>query len=396
MTSLSPRLNRPISTAELQRRWTAVRTAMGHAGLDVLLMQNNSDVNGGYVRWFTDMPTNHNPTTIVFPREGAMTAVIHGPSGARSIGPEGDGILRGVERVFGTASFASAHYTRHDDARLIAPALEPYSRGSIGLVGTYQLSYAMGSFIAERFPDARLQEASDLVDSIKAIKSAEEQVLIYETASLQDELMALAFAAIEPGKRESDITALVRGAAQERGSEAGVILCGSAPLGDPAPIAGTHFQHRVIEAGDLLALLVEVDGPGGQYAELGRMCSVGAAPAQAKEELAIVLAAQRHTVSQLIPGAHCADIFEAHNQFLSEHGRPPEGRIYGHGQGYDLVERPLLRFDETMPLEAGMNIACHPSYLANGVFAWVCDNWMIGPDGPSERVHVFPQEMVEL
>ena len=34
--------------------------------IDVLLMQNNNDHMGGYVRWFTDMPaTNGYPNTVV-------------------------------------------------------------------------------------------------------------------------------------------------------------------------------------------------------------------------------------------------------------------------------------------------------------------------------------------
>ena len=69
--ALSERLNTPISTAELERRWKAVRTAMEAAKIDVLLMQNNNDHMGGYVRWFTDIPaTNGYPQTVVFPRDG--------------------------------------------------------------------------------------------------------------------------------------------------------------------------------------------------------------------------------------------------------------------------------------------------------------------------------------
>src|SRR5690348_2017147 len=49
MAALSERLNTPISTAELQRRWQAVRGAMQRERIDVLLMQNNNDHMGGYV-----------------------------------------------------------------------------------------------------------------------------------------------------------------------------------------------------------------------------------------------------------------------------------------------------------------------------------------------------------
>ena len=80
--ALSERLNTPISDAELDRRWRAVRAAMEKEKIDVLLMQNNNDHMGGYVRWFTDMPaTNGYPNTVVFPRDDEMTVVCQGPFG---------------------------------------------------------------------------------------------------------------------------------------------------------------------------------------------------------------------------------------------------------------------------------------------------------------------------
>lgn len=49
-----------------------------------------------------------------------------------------------------------------------------------------------------------------------------------------------------------------------------------------------------------------------------------------------------------------------------------------------------------MTVEAGMNFACHPSWVVDGFYAWICDNWLVGPDGPGERLHRFPQEIVDL
>ncbi|MFZ0989054.1 MAG: hypothetical protein WAN27_15135, partial [Xanthobacteraceae bacterium] len=82
MEPLSERLQTPISTAELQRRWAAVRGAMEREQIDVLLMQNNNDHMGGYVKYFTDLPaTNGYPLTVVFPRDDLMTLVSQGPFG---------------------------------------------------------------------------------------------------------------------------------------------------------------------------------------------------------------------------------------------------------------------------------------------------------------------------
>jgi Xaa-Pro aminopeptidase len=395
VSELSERLNTPISTAELERRWAAVREAMADAGLDVLVMQNNSEALGGYVRWFTDVPGFFYPLSVVFPREAPMTVVTHGPLGEREIPTSGDGMFRGVERVIGTASFPSVHYTRTYDAELLAPALDPFARGRVGLLGTYQLGYATGSYLVGRFPDARFEEASELVDGIKAIKSEEEQELIRATAAMQDEVMEIALASVEPGKKESDIAAVARQASQERGSEAGILLTGAGQFGEPAGLAHRHRQDRVIREGDVFILLVEVDGPGGLYAEIGRTCTIGSAPARVKEELEFTLRAQRFTVERLRPGARCSEVFEAYNQFMRENGRPEEQRIHAHGQGYDLVERPLIRFDETMTVQAGMNFACHPNYAIDGFTSWICDNWLVGADGPGERLHRFPQEIVE-
>ena len=71
-------------------------------------------------------------------------------------------------------------------------------------------------------------------------------------------------------------------------------------------------------------------------------------------------------------------------------------RLYAHGQGYDLVERPLIRADETMAIEETMNLAVHPGYETPSIFAVICDNYLIGPDGPGECLHKTPKQVFEL
>ena len=72
-----------------------------------------------------------------------------------------------------------------------------------------------------------------------------------------------------------------------------------------------------------------------------------------------------------------------------------ERRIHCHAQGYDLVERPLIRFDETMTVQENTTFAVHPTYVHNGFVSWICDNYLIGPDGPGDCLHAFPQAIVE-
>ncbi len=399
MVELSERLNAPISTTELERRWAAVRAAMEGDGIDVLLMQNNNDHMGGYVKYFTDLPaTNGYPRTVVFPRDDHMTTVGQGPFGLdREVPPEGDGILRGVKRTLTTPSFASAPFTRDDDPELAAKALEPYAGATIGLVGTYQMSYATVDYLRRgRFSNTRFVEASDLVDGIKVIKSDEELRLIRATAAMQDAAMEAAFAAIEPGMKDSDVAAVALHAGQTMGSEQGIYLCGSAPVGTPAMFGPRHNQDRVIGDGDVFSLLVENNGPGGFFTELGRTCVLGPVPQEMQDEFEFTLEARRFTLDLLKPGTPSADIWQAYNAFMRDNGRPEEQRLYCHGQGYDMVERPLIRFDETMAIEAAMNIVVHPTYATDTMLSWVCDNYIIGADGPMERLHKYPEKIVEV
>ncbi len=395
--ALSERLNTPVSTAELERRWKLVRAAMAAEKIDVLLMQNNNDHMGGYVRYFTDMPaTNGYPNTVVFPREDEMTVVCQGPFGGSETTAQGDLTWRGVKKIMTTPSYASAHYTKDYDPELAAKALEPYRNATIGYVGTYQMSYAMLDYIKRAFPKARYVDTSDMVDKIKVIKSAEEQELVKRAALMQDGAMRAAFAAVKPGMRDTEVAAIAQQYSVSHGSENGIYLCASMPLGTPSKFGNKHVQNRVIQKGDQIALLVEDNGPGGMYTELGRSCVVGVKVPQAmKDELAFVIEARKLTLDLLKPGTPSKDIWDGFNAFMRKNGRPMESRLYCHGQGYDLVERPLIRSDEPMKIEVDMNIVVHPTYIHNGYLNWLCDNYIIGGNGPGERLHQFPEEVVE-
>jgi Xaa-Pro aminopeptidase len=395
--ALSERLNTPISTAELERRWKAVRVAMAAQKIDVLLLQNNNDHMGGYVRWFTDMPaTNGYPNTVIFPREDEMTVVCQGPFGGGETTAQGDGKWRGVKRILTTPSYASAHYTKDYDPELAATALKPFASGTIGYVGTYQMSYAMLDYIRRAFPGATYVDASEMVDRIKVIKSPEEMELVKRAAAMQDGAMKAAFAAVKPGMRDIEVAAVAQHYSVSHGSENGIYLCASMPLGKSSKFGNRHVQNRIIQEGDQIALLVEDNGPGGMYTELGRSCVVGKVPQAMKDELAFCKQARKFTLDLLKPGTRCKDIWDAFNDFMRKNGRPPEARLYCHGQGYDLVERPLVRNDEPWAIEKDMNIVVHPTYEHAGYLNWLCDNYLIGGNGPGDRLHQFPEEVVEL
>jgi Xaa-Pro aminopeptidase len=196
--------------------------------------------------------------------------------------------------------------------------------------------------------------------------------------------------------RDSEVGAHIQHVVQDLGSEQQLIMVGSAPMGRPCPQLRKHFTHRQIKAGDQLTIMIEVNGPGGMYAEIGRSCVLGKASQELLDAHAFALMAQQVTLNLLKPGANPKDLIAANNAFLRKHGWPEETRLFAHGQGYDLVERPAIREDETMVLAEDMNITVHPIIASKTVFSWACDNYFITENGPSECLHRTPQKIFEL
>ena len=394
---LDPRINTPISTSELERRWAATRAAMTAQGIHVLLMQANNDFMGGYVKWFTDLPATQGYTEIVaFPADDGMTMISQGAFGHDvEVPAEGDGVRRGITRVMTAAIYASATYCHPYDAELTAKALAPYAKGTIGLIGLSTLSHFLVDHLRKAMPDATFVDASNLVDEIKAIKSPEEITLIRGVAALQDRAMEAAFSAFEPGKRDRDVTAAAEYISLQAGSEQGLYMCVSAPIGSNSFFRNRHYQDRVIQPGDQFAILIENSGPGGYYCEIGRTATLGKATDAMHKKFELVLQARSFMLGLLRPGASCPEIWHAYNDYMRSRGLPEEDRLHCHSMGYDLVERPLVRFDEPMKLAAGMVVSCHPTFTDDDGLHWACDNFLIGTETTS-RLHAYPEAITEL
>ncbi|WP_425228938.1 M24 family metallopeptidase [Sphingomonas sp.] len=391
------RVNTPIPTRELERRWAATRAAMAAARIDVLLCQANQDFMGGYPKWFTDLPATQGYTEIVvFPRDAGMTLIGQGPFGVdRAVPDEGDGVRRGVDRVLTAPMYASAGYTHAYDAELTLKALAPFARATIGLVGLSTLSWHLIEALKRQLSGATFVDASDLVDRIKAIKSADEIVVIREVAAMQDRATAAAFDAIRPGGRDRDVTAAAECLSLREGSEQGLYMVASSPVGVGVQFRNRHYQDRVIQPGDQVALLIENAGIGGFYCEIGRTAVLGRATDAMHRSLEEVKAARAFMLDRLRPGGDCAAIWHDYNAYMRGRGLPEEDRLHCHSMGYDLVERPLVRFDEPMPLAANMVVSCHPTWFDADGLHWLCDNYLIGEDA-TERLHAYPQEIIEI
>lgn len=391
-------INNRISDAELERRWMAVKTAMETAGLDVLVMQNTNDWLGGYVRWFTDIPANNGyPRTVAFYVDRPMTVIEMGEfKGNKKLGNL-DEVHRGVDHILTTPSFFSIGYTNKYDPDLLIEDLKQNQAKSIGILTPGSLPYSLVNALnTELDGSVQVSDATDLIDAIKAIKSDAEISLIEKTAELQDKVFSAVSDFIRPGLRDIDIANFAQAEAHKLGSDQGIFLGTSAKIGKSSRFAPRQFQGRTIEKGEHFSLLIEVNGLGGMYLEIARTMVLGKASQKLLDSFEQMKQAQLHTLSNIRPGVLASEVAVKHNDWMKKNGLPIENRLYAHGQGYDMVERPLIRHDETMELAAGMCLAVHPGFDDQEVFSVICDNYLVTEDGVSNCLHKTEKKIFEL
>ena len=392
-----PRIAARASDVELSHRWSAVRAVMAEHKLDTVIVQATNDWLGGNVKWLTDIPAHNGyPRTVLFHAADLMTVIEMGPFDGRRVLDGADPIHRGVGTILTTPSFPSIHYTIAYDADLAIGELRHRGARRIGVMTPGGFLAGFSQRLAEGLSDAAFIDVTDALDMIKAVKSPEERALIRAAARLQDEVFAQVCAFIRPGVRDIDVTSHAQQVAQRLGSEQGIFLGASARIGVRSPFMDRHFQNRTLEAGDHLSLLIEVNGPGGMYTEIARTLCLGKAGQQLLDGFAVVREAQEHTLSLIRPGVAARDVAAAHDAHMIARGLPPEARLYAHGQGYDMVERPLIRRDETMLLAEHMNLAVHPGYETDAIFAVICDNYFVEANGPSACLHATEKKIFEL
>jgi Xaa-Pro aminopeptidase len=384
---------------ELERRWNAAREVMVSKEVDALIIQgaNNATGGGAYLRWFTGLSAfSAQPQIIIFPRSGLMTAIGHGPRGEVADLKGNNRDYPGIGQRISTPSFPSIGYTGRYDAELLADEVKKIGLKRIALIGANNMYYGPISQALARLPSVGVVDVMDDLDRVIAVKSPEEIGFIRKTAQMQDEVLEKVRAHIKPGMRDFEVMAHAQYVGQLLGSEGGYYLGCSAARGSPLGHRTRPQQDRQIGDNDIFLWQAETTGPGGFFVHIARIFSFGKAPADLNDRFEAMVEAQAFTVKLLKPNAQSAEIFAAYNAYMKARGLPEEMRLHCHGQGYTSVERPLIRYDETMPIAANMNIGIHPSFSNANMFVTVCDNFLTHSDGTVERLHKAPSVIFEL
>jgi Xaa-Pro aminopeptidase len=391
---LQEKVLHPISSGELERRWRATREIMKEERIDFLIIQNNNGFVGGYLKWFTDMQADHGyPAAAIFPAADEMTTVFHGA--ATEPGPAAY-LLRGVKKRMQAPVVPALNYTCSYDAERVVEELRGYKNCRLSFVNEGAMLAGFPTYIRKHLTGATFVDITERIDEIKAVKSPEEIEHIKESAHIHDEAFKACLEAIRPGMREFELAAIAKFNCFKLGSEQALVLMGSAPSGSPCYFNNPHAFKRELKSGDQVSLVIEVSGPGGYWTHLHRTVVLGKIPEELLVANELAKEVQALTLRMLKPGADPMEILNANNEFLRSRGCPEDTRIYCHGQGYDVVERPSFQPGETMKIKAGMNIGVHPWVFMKKASSRICDNYMVTETGVSECLHKTPKEVFSV
>lgn len=384
-----------MSDKEMNRRWDRLKAIMAENKADMLIAQGNSMFLGGYVRWLTDIPAeyNSNMTVLFFPdRPMILIRSTHVP-----IPQE---FCRNVAKVIYTPSTPAVTFTNKSQVEAVMDVIEDLKISAPAIVGKAELSSHLMLSLTQKHPALSFIDLTEELDQLKTIKSDEEIACVRKTAWIHDQVWAAFPAMVKPGMTEYQLRSEVIRLMTNLGCEEHLIFLGTAAPYHPTGQQTFQYANRRINEGDYGQILFESSGPGGYWCESARNFCLAEPFPELVEAWEFSKKAQQLTADTLMPGTPATEIVRVYNEYLLEHDYVPEGRLYGHSQGYDLIERPSFmpdnkRGNETMIIQAGMTVSLHPFVTNDILTVYINDDYLVTDHG-AEKLHQTPAEMILL
>src|SRR5437773_5880602 len=325
-----------FSLHERDRRWGLVRAEMKQAGLDALIglpNQGHWDQFGADIRYLTEIGGFQTEVAVVFPVEGEVTAVVRGANEIEwwGLAQEWVNDLRPSRRSYGEPVIERLKELRSERVGVIA--LAGLVRAPEGVVpwGTYEK-------IRQALPNVQFVNATDLLQEVRSVKSAEEVAFIERAAAIISSALDVLIAHSRDGVRENDLIAeMLREIVRQGGEPITMMLFGTG--GPEVPWAQRVFATRQLKAGDLIN--TEVEGKyAGYIAQALQPISLGAKPKNLEKIFNATKIIFDKMLKFLKPGITFGAVVKFYQDEVQAAGYEPDGALmHGRGLGEDA---PML------------------------------------------------------
>jgi Xaa-Pro aminopeptidase len=374
--------------AEMDRRWDVTRKAMAREEVDCIVMWGCDRMFSGALKYLTDLQVAVYPHAAMFSQEG-MTILGHGEFGGRAYGDyiSSRNIINNISVPFLPSMPYTNDYCAEELRKIIAKA--GYKR--VGFISMNIIPASLFVYLKEHLPGVEFVDSSRMMDGIRAVKSEYELELCAKAVALHDDIMAAVPTLIRVGRTERELCCEIRKIADDMFCTDFVVLAGAHPV---LPGGNLYlYANNTIKRGDYVYLLIELAGPGGVWAELGRTFCMDEPSKEMLKAWDDAVKLENSLAAMCRPGVAASKIFTECNSWLTGHGYVPELKFFAHGQGYEIVERPVICEEEDMVFEENMYISMHPRCKNDHAAAICMDNFVITKQG-GKLLNSTPQELV--
>lgn len=360
-----------LSIAERDRRWKAIRQKMAERNLDCLIIYGNSgkwDSMTANVRYVTHIGGNGEEAIALFPLDGEPSCCIF----AKSV--MGDWWLRAQSWVSDIREGRYPAWSVGVLNRIKELGLQKSRLGVVGLEGMKEregiITYVTYTRIKEGLPAASFENATDIIEELRLVKSAEEIAFHEKAAELGDLAIMVMTETARPGVKESEVYANMVRVMLANGAEPPLMFLweASATPGHAARFPTTSpLRH-----GDIINIEFSPKY-GGYWAHRQQSVALGEPNKEYQEMFKVCLDSWESGMSVLRPGITLDELDQAFTKPIKKAGytwvSPPF-----HGLGLDVPEFPY----GSIP---GVKGVSHPSLVVKEGMVFAVEPVVASPDG---------------
>ena len=276
--------------------------------------------------------------------------------------------------------------TWNEDQDPMALAVRALARAkAVGIEGS--TAYHTVAQLSASASSVRMQDATDVFDSLRMIKSEQEKALIRDAAKRTILAIEATQRRLARGMTESQVSAIL----EQEFHKVGVSGGGLVQFGPSSAFPHGAPGDRALERGDVV-LIDAGCRVRGYTSDVTRTVSFGTPRAELRPVYEAVDRAQRAGIEALRAGAAGEDVDRAARRIIEEagYGNAFTHRL-GHGLGMDGHEPPYLVRGNTTPLVAGNTVTVEPGIYLPGKFGVrIEDDYAVTESGAAESLSTRP------
>jgi Xaa-Pro dipeptidase len=325
-----------FSQNERARRWGIVRDLMRRANLDALIClpnQGHWDQFGADARYLTQIGGFQTEVAVVFPLESDVTAIVRGENEIEWWGLAQEWVkhIRPARRSYGEPVIQRLKEIRAERVGVV---------GMEGLVRAPEGTIPWGIYekIRGRLAQVRFQNATDLMQEARSVKSTEETAFVEKAAGIIELAIEALVKEARPGVPESYLVGeMLKEITKQGGEPITMLLFGAG--GPEVPWAQRVVTSRPLKTGDLINTEVEAKY-GGYIAQALQPISLGARPKELERIFDTTKVIFEKMLKLLKPGSTFGEVVAFYQDEVRSAGYEPDGALmHGRGLGEDA---PML------------------------------------------------------